>query len=83
MTTPMVSQRPVLLVDDEPALLRSASLLLRAAGIEPIHTLDDSRQVLSRVADDTHGVVVLDLTIPHRRSWSRSPPTPRTCLPSS
>jgi DNA-binding NtrC family response regulator len=65
MTTPAVSQRSVLLVDDEPALLRSASLLLRAAGIEPILTLDDSRLVLSRVADDAIGVVVLDLTMPH------------------
>src|SRR5215467_10234431 len=65
MTTPVVSQRPVLLVDDEPALLRSASLLLRAAGITPVLTLDDSRQVLSRLADDTIGVVVLDLTMPH------------------
>jgi two-component system, NtrC family, nitrogen regulation response regulator GlnG len=65
MTTPVVSQRPVLLVDDEPALLRSASLLLRAAGITPILTLDDSRLVLPRVADDTLGAVVLDLTMPH------------------
>ena len=65
MTTTATSQHPVLLVDDEPALLRSASLLLRAAGITPIHTLDDSRQVLSRLADDTIGVVVLDLTMPH------------------
>ena len=65
MTTPAVSQRPVLLVDDEPALLRSASLLLRAAGMTPILTLDDSRQVLPRLADDPIGVVVLDLTMPH------------------
>src|SRR2546427_532275 len=65
MTTPAVSQLPVLLVDDEPALLRSASLLLRAAGIMPILTLDDSRLVLSRLADDPIGVVVLDLTMPH------------------
>ncbi len=65
MTTPAVSQRPVLLVDDEPALLRSASLLLRAAGMTPILTLDDSRQVLSRLADDPIGVVVLDLTMPY------------------
>src|SRR5882724_4120914 len=65
MTTPAVSQLPVLLVDDEPALLRSASLLLRAAGMTPILTLDDSRLVLSRLADDTIGVVVLDLTMPH------------------
>ena len=65
MTPPEVSQRPVLLVDDEPALLRSASLLLRAAGITPILTLDDSRLVLPRLAADTIGVVVLDLTMPH------------------
>src|SRR5215813_11535484 len=65
MTTPVVSRRPVLLVDDEPALLRSASLLLRAAGIEPILTLDDSRLVLARVADEALGAVVLDLTMPH------------------
>src|SRR5215470_16078873 len=65
MTTTAVSQRPVLLVDDEPALLRSASLLLRAAGITPVLTLDDSRLVPSRLADDAIGVVVLDLTMPH------------------
>src|SRR5262245_3282196 len=65
MTTSGVSPRPILLVDDEPALLRSASLLLRAAGMTPILTLDDSRQVLPRLADAPVGVVVLDLTMPH------------------
>ena len=65
MTTTAVSQPPVLLVDDEPPLLRSASLLLRAAGITPVLTLDDSRLVLSRLAEDQIGVVVLDLTMPH------------------
>src|SRR5262252_2237907 len=65
MTPSVVSPRAVLLVDDEPALLRSASLLLRAAGITPVLTLDDSRLVLPRLADDTIGAVVLDLTMPH------------------
>src|SRR5262245_22798781 len=65
MTTPAVSQLPVLLVDDEPALLRSASLRLRAAGLTPILTLDDSRLVLPRLAAEDIGVVVLDLTMPH------------------
>ena len=65
MTPATVSQLPVLLVDDEPALLRSASLLLRAAGIASIFTLDDSRLVLPRLAEDEIGVVVLDLTMPH------------------
>ena len=65
MTTTAVAQLPVLLVDDEPALLRSASLVLRAAGMTPILTLDDSRQVLARLAAEPIGVVVLDLTMPH------------------
>src|ERR1043166_3183217 len=65
MTTPAISQRPVLLVDDEPALLRSASLLLRSAGITPILTLDDSRMALPRLAEEPMGAVVLDLTMPH------------------
>jgi len=65
MTPIEVSPLRVLLVDDEPSLLRSASLLLRAAGIAPILTLDDSRLVLSRLAEDKIGVVVLDLTMPH------------------
>ena len=65
MMTTASSQLPVLLVDDEPSLLRSASLLLRAAGIAPVLTLDDSRLVLSRVVEEQIGVVVLDLTMPH------------------
>jgi DNA-binding NtrC family response regulator len=46
-------------------LLRSASLLLRAAGLTSVLTLDDSRLVLPCLADDPIGVVVLDLTMPH------------------
>src|SRR5512134_1686861 len=65
MTKPVIPQRPVLLVDDEPSLLRSASLLLRAAGLTSVLTLDDSRLVLPCLADDPIGVVVLDLTMPH------------------
>jgi DNA-binding NtrC family response regulator len=65
MTSSAISQLPVLFVDDEPSLLRSADLLLRGAGITPILTLDDSRMVLSRLAEDKIGVVVLDLTMPH------------------
>ena len=65
MTSLAVSQLPILLVDDEPALLRSASLLLRAAGMTSILTVDDSRKVLSQLAEDKIGVVVLDLSMPH------------------
>jgi two-component system nitrogen regulation response regulator GlnG len=56
---------PVLLVDDEPQLLRSASLLLRCSGIRNVITLDDSRKVLSLVGGHEIGVLVLDLTMPY------------------
>jgi DNA-binding NtrC family response regulator len=40
-------------------------VLLHAAGLTPIVTLDDSRLVLPQLAEDPIGVVVLDLTMPH------------------
>jgi two-component system, NtrC family, nitrogen regulation response regulator GlnG len=60
-----VSQLPVLLVDDEPQILRSASVLLRASGVDHIVTLEDSRAVVPLVAEQEVGVVVLDLTMPY------------------
>ncbi len=59
------SQLPVLLVDDEPQLLRSASILLRSSGILQVLTLDDSRKVLPLLADREVAVLVLDLTMPN------------------
>src|SRR5262249_4544225 len=58
------SQLPVLLVDDEPQLLRSASVLLRSSGIKSVMTLDDSRTVLPLLAEQAVGVLVLDLAMP-------------------
>jgi DNA-binding NtrC family response regulator len=56
----------VLLVDDEPAWLRSLSLVLeRSASINNVITCQDSRQVLDILARENVGVVVLDLTMPH------------------
>ena len=60
-----VSELPVLLVDDEPQLLRSASVVLRGAGIREVITLDDSRAVMGVMAERDVGAVVLDLTMPH------------------
>ncbi|MEE4376114.1 MAG: sigma-54 dependent transcriptional regulator [Candidatus Competibacteraceae bacterium] len=56
---------PILLVDDEPPILRSASISLRASGFGSVLTLDDSRQVLPQLAETELGVLVLDLTMPH------------------
>ena len=42
-----ISQLPVLLVDDEPQILRSASVVLRSSGIARVVTLEDIRAVLA------------------------------------
>jgi DNA-binding NtrC family response regulator len=56
----------VLLVDDEPAWLRSLSLTLeRSAGITNIITCQDSRKVLELLESNEIGLVLLDLTMPH------------------
>ncbi|KJV06445.1 sigma-54-dependent transcriptional regulator [Methylocucumis oryzae] len=60
-----ISSLPVLLVDDEPQLLHSASLVLRASGITHVIMLDDSRAVLPLLAQQAVGVVILDLTMPY------------------
>ena len=56
---------PVLLVDDEPQLLHSVSVVLRSAGMTQVLTQSDSREVLPMLAEHEVGVLVLDLTMPH------------------
>ena len=60
-----VSTLPVLLVDDEPQLLHSVSVVLRSAGLTQILTQSDGREVLPMLAAHEVGVLVLDLTMPH------------------
>jgi DNA-binding NtrC family response regulator len=60
-----VTELPALLVDDEPQLLHSASIVLRSAGLREVITLDDSRAVMAVMAERDVGAVVLDLTMPH------------------
>lgn len=56
----------VLLVDDEPAWLRSLSLTLeRSAGIANILTCQDSRLVMNLLEEHEIGLILLDLTMPH------------------
>ena len=56
----------ILLVDDEPAWLRSVSLTLtRSIGISNIITCQDSRQVPDLLEHNEIGLVLLDLTMPH------------------
>lgn len=55
----------VLIVDDEPAWLRSVSLTLARAGITNVVTCQDSRDVMGILAKGDTGLVLLDLTMPH------------------
>jgi DNA-binding NtrC family response regulator len=66
MNTSLYPHFGVLLVDDEPAWLRSLSLTLeRSAGISTISTCQDSRKVMDLLESQQVGLVLLDLTMPH------------------
>jgi DNA-binding NtrC family response regulator len=60
-----ISDLTILLVDDEPQLLHSASIVLRANGMPEVLTLQDSREVMPLLASREIGVLVLDLSMPH------------------
>jgi len=57
---------PVLLVDDEPAWLRSMTMTLaRKAGINHVQTLDDPRDILPYMQKNRVSLLLLDYTMPH------------------
>jgi two-component system response regulator HydG len=56
---------PVILVDDEPQILLSFSVMLRTEGVNNIVTVDDSRKVMPLLSGQEASVIVLDLSIPH------------------
>jgi two-component system, NtrC family, nitrogen regulation response regulator GlnG len=60
-----ISALPVLLVDDDPQVLHSASIVLRSSGVAHVITVEDSRAVMPLLAEQEVGVLVLDLTMPH------------------
>src|SRR5919109_4064931 len=60
-----IATLPILLVDDDPQVLHSTSIVLRTSGVAHVVTVDDSRAVLPLLAEQEVGVLVLDLTMPH------------------
>lgn len=56
---------PLVLVDDEPTVLHSSKLLLSGAGIKPIITVEESRDLLPLLEKQEVAAVVLDLFMPH------------------
>jgi len=65
MTPQLYPEFGMLLVDDEPAWLKSLSLSLKScAGLNNIVTCQDSRQVMDLLGRGGIGLVLLDLTMP-------------------
>jgi DNA-binding NtrC family response regulator len=58
----------LLIVDDEPAWIRSLALTLEsAAGINNIDSCTDSRKVMDILAEGKHRIMLLDLNMPNLR----------------
>jgi two-component system, NtrC family, response regulator HydG len=58
---------PIILVDDEPDILFSASLILEKSGYDKLHTIQDSRELMPLLEDLEGNVaaILLDLSMPH------------------
>lgn len=66
MKKQLISSLPLLLVDDEPSWLRTLTVTLKsAAGINNIVPCMNSRNVMSVLAEQKIGLVLLDLTMPY------------------
>ncbi|MDD2733099.1 MAG: sigma-54 dependent transcriptional regulator [Desulfuromonadaceae bacterium] len=55
---------PILLIDDEPMLLRASKLLLTSKGFPAVTAISDSSKVMGYLAEHNVSVVVLDLFMP-------------------
>ena len=56
---------PILLVDDEEAMLRSLSAILLSNGLSNFVAIADSRELLPALAEQRFTLVLLDLIMPH------------------
>jgi DNA-binding NtrC family response regulator len=65
MTANLYPSFSILAVDDEPDWLYAMSISLERAGLTNVLTCSDSRQALQLLTDNSVGVVLLDLTMPH------------------
>lgn len=65
MASSLFPSAPILLVDDEPQILLSFSLILKKAGMTNAKSMGDSRQVMPFLKEHDVSVIVLDLSMPH------------------
>ncbi len=64
MNSNISSNLPLVLVDDEATVLHSSKLLLSGAGIKPVITLEESRDLLPLLKKQEVATIVLDLFMP-------------------
>ncbi|HIJ97247.1 MAG TPA: sigma-54-dependent Fis family transcriptional regulator [Desulfuromonadales bacterium] len=60
-----MNDMPILLIDDEPMLLKASKLLLTSRGYSNVFTINDSTKVMSYLEGNKAAVVVLDLFMPN------------------
>jgi len=65
MNKPFITDLPILLIDDEEIVLKAMKRAFNLAGITNIITVNDSREVLSTMAQQEVAFVLLDLSMPH------------------
>jgi DNA-binding NtrC family response regulator len=65
MSAGRIPENPILIVDDEPAVIDSLGLMLRSNGIDNILTCTDSREVMDILRGGEFELVLLDLAMPH------------------
>ena len=65
MSTLAVPALPIMVVDDEEAILFSIDTLLRMAGFNNIITCSDSRDVMEILLQQPVEMMLLDLSMPH------------------
>jgi DNA-binding NtrC family response regulator len=65
MNAGRIPENPILIVDDEQAVIDSLSLVLRSHGIDNIVPCTDSRAVMASIRGREIELVLLDLTMPH------------------
>ena len=65
MNKPFITDLPILLIDDEEAVLKAMTRAFNLAGITNIITVNDSREALSTMANHEVAFVLLDLAMPH------------------
>ena len=67
MNNVLAPAQPIMVVDDEEAILYSIDTVLRMAGLNNIIVCNDSRKVMDIIARNHIGIILLDLSMPYLR----------------